>query len=135
MTTAAAQCRVSAPLKNGRARQAVLVIGSAEFRSRLRDLFRHSHWELAWPVEPDRASEELARNEFPVVICEGDWRKVTKPTSELSNPPVIITVDRSDPLACQSAIDNGVLYLDERGIRPGTLFPLLNHAWRIRNQD
>jgi hypothetical protein len=135
MTSAAAQCRISEGSKNGRARQAALVIGSAEFTARMRDLFRHSRWELACPAEPESASEELARNEFPVVICEGDWRKVTDPTSELPNPPVVITVDKSDARACQNAIENGVLYLDERGMRPGVLFPLLNHAWRIKNQD
>jgi len=135
MTSAAAQCRISGGLKSGRARQAALVIGSAEFTSRLRDLFRHSRWELAWPAAPESTSEELARNEFPVVICEGDWRNVTARTSGLPNPPVVITVGKSDPRTCQSALDNGVLYLDERGMRPGDLFPLLNHAWRIKNQD
>ncbi|MDE3195532.1 MAG: hypothetical protein KGN84_04260 [Acidobacteriota bacterium] len=115
-------------------RQAALAFGSAQFAARLRDLFRRPRWDLEWPGDSEAGYELLNRNEFPVVICEGDWRRITRHTSHLLNPPAVIAVDRGpNGPACGHAVDHGVLYLDDEDLRPGILFPLLNHAWRMRN--
>ena len=116
---------------------AILVVSPhAEDASALRQILRHSDWNLTFSTGAAEAAEHLTARTHSVIICErdlpdGSWKNILQQTEQLANTPLLLVVSKhADENLWAEVLNLGGYDVLLKPFDRGEVVRVVNMAWR-----